>query len=104
MTPLQIVALVVGLIVSVVGLGGSAFAVGRVILVTEVRVANLMEAMKEVKQKADGTDKDVTGPVRITAANMAKDIASVEDKLDNLSDDFKAFVAEYRADQKGKRS
>jgi len=100
MTPLQWLQAIAVL----VAIAASCIAVARTVFVTEVKVAALAEAVKEVRTKADGTDKEVTGPHNMRAVKLEGQVANVEGKLDGHITDFKAFLAEYRSDQKGKRS
>jgi|GEM_PF-5855456 len=107
MSTLQLVAVVVGLVLS---LGGTAFAVGRVVFVVEDRVARSIDdiksvamRIKEVEGKVDGVDREVTGPHSSRAVKLAGDIANVEHKVDRVIADLGTFISEYRADQKHRR-
>lgn len=95
MTPLQVVALVVGMVLSI---GGAVFAVARVVFVTEVRVQQTKEdiaAMRthiaQVEVKAAATDREVTGPHSVNQVRLegriqhvAEQVAALDKKIDQL--------------------
>lgn len=95
MTPLQVAALVVGMVLSI---GGAMFAVARVIFVTEVRVEHAREDIKSVKahivdveRTAAATDREVTGPHSINQVRLegriqhvAEQVAALDKKIDQL--------------------
>lgn len=101
MTALQVLQLVVAIVALLTAVGTFA----RSIFVTEVKVARLEKDVEKVEVKATSTNSEVTGPVNVKAARLEGQIANVEGKLDGHINDFKSFLAEYRADQhRGRRS
>lgn len=95
MTPLQVVALVVGMVLSI---GGAVFAVARVVFVTEVRIEQAREDIKavradidKVESKASATDREVTGPHSVNQVRLegriqhvADQVAALDKKIDQL--------------------
>jgi hypothetical protein len=55
----------------VVSLATSAFAVARVLFVTEVKVDQHDKRLDKVEGKADGIDKEVTGPHNARVVKLA---------------------------------
>lgn len=98
MTPLQWLQ-AIGVLIAITA---SAIAVARTVFVTEVKVEALAKAIDRVEHKADGTDKEVTGPVNIKAATLARDITYALDGIARVEAMLATHISEYRADQKGK--
>lgn len=88
----------------VVSLAASAFAVARVVFVTEVKVDQHDKRLDKVEGKADTIDKEVTGPHNARVVRLAGELANLVSRLDSLVSEFREFRAEYRDDQKQRRS
>jgi len=104
MTWLPAVSVIVTVLVAVIGLTRHISKKDSDVDAVKTAVIEVHRRIDKVESKADDNAKEVTGPVRITAATMAKDIAHVVADVADVKTMLTAHINEYRADQKGKRS
>lgn len=104
MTWLPAASVIITILISVIGVTRHISKKDSDVDAVKAAVVEVNKRIDKVEHKADGTDKEVTGPHNMRAVKLAADVAHVGEKLDALSTIVHAFFAEYRSDQKGKRS
>ena len=62
-------------------------------------IAEVNKRVDKVEGKADDNAKEITGPVNIKAATLARDIAYALDGIARVESMLATHISEYRADQ-----